>query len=229
MSTDFASHGIDSGVGSSGRGQRALYEASDIGACRGTGRCAKVRRAQLTHIHHLSGVIKDPRAVRDFNSIHDSAQSIPLTNLALFRFPKTYPVLACPTFRVEQANGLTKAQVAKLEHAIQQEAQKYKGQEMVFQVRGARRRSSSRNLNDVQIVTFAQEWMNENVKPPSEVSGSLAVQMNRRAAEQEKVSLRGELTWQGQREITCIRRRRSSARKRRRCYNSSAPQNSRSS
>ncbi|KAI0635341.1 Serine/threonine-protein kinase [Trametes polyzona] len=84
-------------------------------------------------------------------------------------FPKTYPVLACPIFKVEQANGLTKAQVAKLEHAIQQEAQKYKGQEMVF-----------------QIVTFAQEWMNDHVKPPREVSGSLAAQMNRRAVEQEK-------------------------------------------
>ncbi|KAL1938729.1 hypothetical protein VTO73DRAFT_11332 [Trametes versicolor] len=90
-------------------------------------------------------------------------------------FPKTYPVLACPTFRVEQPTGLNRAQAAKLEHAIQQEAQKYKGQEMVF-----------------QIVTFAQEWMNENVKPPSEVSGSLAVQMSRRAAEQEKAKKQRE-------------------------------------
>ncbi len=58
-----------------------------------------------------------------------------LTLVVTHSFPKTYPVLACPTFRVEQAIGLNKAQAAKLEHAIQQEAQKYKGQEMVFQVR----------------------------------------------------------------------------------------------
>ncbi|KAI0354133.1 Serine/threonine-protein kinase [Trametes cingulata] len=84
-------------------------------------------------------------------------------------FPKTYPTLACPIFKVEQGTGLTKAEVAKLEHAIQQEAQKYKGQEMVF-----------------QIATFAQDWMKDHVKPPSEVSGSLAAQMNRRAVEQER-------------------------------------------
>ncbi|KAI8973080.1 Serine/threonine-protein kinase [Trametes punicea] len=84
-------------------------------------------------------------------------------------FPKTYPMLACPIFRVEQGSGLTKAELAKLEHAIQQEAQKYKGQEMVF-----------------QIATFAQDWMRDHVKPPEEVSGSLAAQMNRRAIEQER-------------------------------------------
>lgn len=58
-----------------------------------------------------------------------------LTLVVPCSFPKTYPVLACPTFRVEQAIGLNRAQSTKLEHAIQQEAQKYKGQEMVFQVR----------------------------------------------------------------------------------------------
>ncbi|OSC98901.1 Serine/threonine-protein kinase [Trametes coccinea BRFM310] len=84
-------------------------------------------------------------------------------------FPKTYPILACPIFRVEQGAGITKADLAKLEHAVQQEAQKYKGQEMVF-----------------QIVTFAQDWMKDHVKPPTEVSGSLAAQMNRRAIEQER-------------------------------------------
>ncbi|KAI0828484.1 Serine/threonine-protein kinase [Trametes gibbosa] len=88
-------------------------------------------------------------------------------------FPKTYPVHACPTFKVEQPNGFSRSEAGKLEYAIQQEAQKYKGQEMVF-----------------QMVTFAQEWMSEHIKPPSEVSGSLAVQMNRRAVEQEKASIR---------------------------------------
>ncbi|KAH9846907.1 Serine/threonine-protein kinase [Lenzites betulinus] len=90
-------------------------------------------------------------------------------------FPKTYPVLACPTFKVEQPVGITRAEAAKLEYAIQQEAQKYKGQEMVF-----------------QMVTFAQEWVVEHIKPPSEVSGSLATQMNRRAIEQEKAKKQRE-------------------------------------
>ncbi|KAI9060398.1 Serine/threonine-protein kinase [Trametes sanguinea] len=84
-------------------------------------------------------------------------------------FPKTYPILACPIFKVEQGVGIAKADLAKLEHAIQQEAQKYKGQEMVF-----------------QIATFAQDWMKDHVRPPTEVSGSLAAQMNRRAIEQER-------------------------------------------
>lgn len=38
----------------------------------------------------------------------------------------------------------------------------------------------------VQIVTFAQEWMSDNVTPPVE-SSSLAVEMNKRAIDQEKV------------------------------------------
>ncbi|KAI0666498.1 Serine/threonine-protein kinase [Trametes maxima] len=84
-------------------------------------------------------------------------------------FPKTYPTLACPIFRVERASGLTKGQVAKLEHAIQREAQAYKGQEMVF-----------------QIATFAQDWLKDHVKPAKEASGSLAAQMNRRAVEEER-------------------------------------------
>ncbi|CDO76045.1 hypothetical protein BN946_scf184959.g3 [Trametes cinnabarina] len=83
--------------------------------------------------------------------------------------PKTYPILACPIFKVEQGAGITKVDLARLEHAVQQEAQKYRGQEMVF-----------------QIVTFAQDWLKDNVKPPTEVSGSLAAQMNRRAIEQER-------------------------------------------
>ncbi|KAI0777469.1 Serine/threonine-protein kinase [Trametes elegans] len=90
-------------------------------------------------------------------------------------FPKTYPTLACPIFRVEQGTGITRPQLAKLEHAIQQEAQKYKGQEMVF-----------------QIVTFAQDWMSGNVQPPNEVSGSLAAQMTRRATEREQAKKRRE-------------------------------------
>ncbi|KAI0653862.1 Serine/threonine-protein kinase [Cubamyces menziesii] len=84
-------------------------------------------------------------------------------------FPKTYPTLACPIFRAELGSGIAKADLTKLEHAVQREAQKYKGEVMVY-----------------DIVTFATEWMREHVKPPSEVSGSLAAQMNRRAIEQER-------------------------------------------
>ena len=38
-----------------------------------------------------------------------------------------------------------------------------------------------------QIVTFAQDWIASNVKPPVEVVGSLATEMNRRAHEKEMV------------------------------------------
>lgn len=38
-----------------------------------------------------------------------------------------------------------------------------------------------------QIVTFAQDWISNKVKPPVEVVGSLATEMNRRAYEEELV------------------------------------------
>jgi hypothetical protein len=39
-----------------------------------------------------------------------------------------------------------------------------------------------------QIVTLAQEWIAANVIPPVEVIGSLALQMNQRAIDEERVS-----------------------------------------
>ncbi|KAF9445879.1 Serine/threonine-protein kinase [Macrolepiota fuliginosa MF-IS2] len=86
------------------------------------------------------------------------------------RFPKTYPTLACPTFTIQKPiKGLTTEQVTRLSHAITREAQKCRGSEMVF-----------------QIVTFAQEWIGSNVTPPVEVTGSLALQMNQRAMDEER-------------------------------------------
>ncbi len=49
--------------------------------------------------------------------------------------PKTYPSLACPIFTIEKPLlGLTTEQVTKLSHAVNGEAQKCRGSEMVFQV-----------------------------------------------------------------------------------------------
>jgi translation initiation factor 2-alpha kinase 4 len=39
----------------------------------------------------------------------------------------------------------------------------------------------------IKIVTFCQDWIVNNVIPPEEVVGSLAVQMNQRALDQERV------------------------------------------
>jgi len=39
----------------------------------------------------------------------------------------------------------------------------------------------------MEIVTNCQEWLQANVVPPVEVAGSLAVQMNQRAEDEEKV------------------------------------------
>ncbi|KAF8345771.1 kinase-like domain-containing protein [Amanita rubescens] len=86
------------------------------------------------------------------------------------KFPKTYPSLACPIFTIEKPLlGLTIEQVTRLSHAVNGEAQKCRGSEMVF-----------------QIVNFVQEWFSENVRPPVEVVGSLAVQMTQRAMDEER-------------------------------------------
>jgi hypothetical protein len=39
----------------------------------------------------------------------------------------------------------------------------------------------------IQIVNFVQEWFSQNVRPPVEVVGSLAVQMTQRAMDEERV------------------------------------------
>ncbi|EEB97933.1 hypothetical protein MPER_02650, partial [Moniliophthora perniciosa FA553] len=38
----------------------------------------------------------------------------------------------------------------------------------------------------MELVTACQEWLDDNVKPPAEVPGSLAFQMNQRAEDEEK-------------------------------------------
>ncbi|VDB92332.1 unnamed protein product [Peniophora sp. CBMAI 1063] len=86
-------------------------------------------------------------------------------------FPKTYPNHARASFAVQQpAKGLTPSQMTKLSQAINAEvAQSTIGEEMVF-----------------SIATFAQEWLESNIEPPTEVVGSLALQMTRRAQEEER-------------------------------------------
>ncbi|TFY68401.1 hypothetical protein EVJ58_g1031 [Rhodofomes roseus] len=67
------------------------------------------------------------------------------------KFPKTYPTIACPTFTLQQPiHGLNAHDITQLSNAIHAEAQKQKGGEMVF-----------------QIVTFAQDWISNKVKPPA--------------------------------------------------------------
>ncbi|KAF8148631.1 kinase-like domain-containing protein [Crassisporium funariophilum] len=86
------------------------------------------------------------------------------------KFPKTYPRLACATFALEKPiKGLNEAQISKLYHEITAEAQKLRGNEMVF-----------------SIVTLCQDWISNHVTPPVEVVGSLALQMNQRAMEEER-------------------------------------------
>ncbi|TFK47428.1 Serine/threonine-protein kinase [Heliocybe sulcata] len=86
------------------------------------------------------------------------------------KFPKTYPLLAYPIFTIQKPiQGLTSSHVTKLAQAIHAEAQNQKGSEMVF-----------------QIVTFAQDWLSDNIKPPAEVVGSLATLMSQRALEEER-------------------------------------------
>ncbi|KAF8186819.1 hypothetical protein BJ912DRAFT_1022739 [Pholiota molesta] len=86
------------------------------------------------------------------------------------KFPKTYPTLACPTFSIDKPlTGLTDAQASTLLRAINVEAQRFKGGEMVF-----------------EIVSFAQDWLRTHVIPPAEVVGSLALQMTQRAVEEAR-------------------------------------------
>ncbi|KAJ2913179.1 hypothetical protein MD484_g7237, partial [Candolleomyces efflorescens] len=86
------------------------------------------------------------------------------------KLPKTYPVLACPTFTLHKpAKGLTNDQVAKLQQVVNGEAQKQRGTEMVF-----------------TIANMCQDWLVNNVQPPEEVPGSLAIQMSKRASDEEK-------------------------------------------
>ncbi|KAF9561509.1 other/PEK/GCN2 protein kinase [Agrocybe pediades] len=99
------------------------------------------------------------------------------------KFPKTYPRLASPIFSIEKPTvGINDAQVSKLMHAINSEAQRLKGFEMVF-----------------SIVAVCQDWIEKNIQPPVEVVGSLAVQMTQRAMDEEKLRREKELE-QAQRE-----------------------------
>lgn len=68
--------------------------------------------------------------------------------------------------------GIHPTTIAQLSNAIQAEAQRIKGAEMVF-----------------QIVTFAQEWLATTVKPGVKVVGSLASQMRMRASAEALVRL----------------------------------------
>ncbi|KAL1666492.1 hypothetical protein GGF50DRAFT_113198 [Schizophyllum commune] len=92
------------------------------------------------------------------------------------KFPKTYPTLACPIFTIERPmRGIADEQYTKLNRVLHAEAQANKGTEMVF-----------------QIVSFCQEWLAAHVVPPKEISGSLAVQMSKRAEEEERERKRRE-------------------------------------
>ncbi|KAG5641706.1 hypothetical protein DXG03_004410 [Asterophora parasitica] len=86
------------------------------------------------------------------------------------KLPKTYPNLACPIFTIQRPiEGLNNDQITTLSHGITAEAQRNKGAEIVF-----------------QIVDFCEGWMEKNVRPPTEVRGSLAVQMTQRAKDEEQ-------------------------------------------
>ncbi|KAH6903402.1 other/PEK/GCN2 protein kinase [Coprinopsis sp. MPI-PUGE-AT-0042] len=86
------------------------------------------------------------------------------------KLPKTYPHLACPTFTLQKpAKGLSPDQISKLQQLINAEAQKQRGNEMVF-----------------TIANLCQDWLVTNVAPLVEVSGSLAVQMTQRALDEER-------------------------------------------
>ncbi|KAJ3481924.1 hypothetical protein NLI96_g7338 [Meripilus lineatus] len=92
------------------------------------------------------------------------------------KFPKTYPTLTYPIFTIQQPIfGLKPHDVTKLSNAIHAEAQSLKGNELVF-----------------QIITFAQDWLLTNVKPPAEVPGSLALQMTQRAHAEEEAKRQRE-------------------------------------
>ncbi|CAL1710511.1 unnamed protein product [Somion occarium] len=92
------------------------------------------------------------------------------------KFPKTYPALACPTFMIQQPiAGLKPNEVTKLSNAIHTEALRNKGTESVFIV-----------------VTYAQDWILNNIAPPVEVSGSLATEMIKRSIAEEQAKKQRE-------------------------------------
>ncbi|KIJ97967.1 hypothetical protein K443DRAFT_104703 [Laccaria amethystina LaAM-08-1] len=65
------------------------------------------------------------------------------------KFPKTYPLLACPTFTLQKpAKGLTNEQLTKLSQAINGEAQKQRGSEMVFSARKQREAEEAEREQD---------------------------------------------------------------------------------
>jgi hypothetical protein len=45
------------------------------------------------------------------------------------------------------------------------------------------------DYHNIQVITFAQDWIATNISPPVEVVGSLASEMIRRASEEEQVSV----------------------------------------
>ncbi|KAJ7596327.1 kinase-like domain-containing protein [Mycena floridula] len=101
--------------------------------------------------------------------VHHPASSKVCFNLNV-KFPKTYPSVVPPTFAVQKpANGLSNEQLVQLNQAIHAEAHAKRGSEMVF-----------------EIVTFSADWLSENVRPPVETVGSLALQMNLRAVDEAK-------------------------------------------
>ncbi|KAI6046986.1 kinase-like domain-containing protein [Pisolithus marmoratus] len=83
---------------------------------------------------------------------------------------QTYPTLATPIFTIQKPmRGITPDVETALPKVIHAEAQKLRGSEMVF-----------------QIITTAQEWIAERIKPPNETSGSLATEMTKRATQEEQ-------------------------------------------
>ncbi|KAI0696604.1 hypothetical protein BC835DRAFT_1341525 [Cytidiella melzeri] len=86
------------------------------------------------------------------------------------KLPKTYPKLAAPAFTVQPPTaGLKAAQLNAVLQAIQEHVQTLKDSEMVFEA-----------------IDAAQAWLTANVRPSTEPIGSLAVQMARRAYEEEQ-------------------------------------------
>ncbi|KDQ25175.1 hypothetical protein PLEOSDRAFT_1066383 [Pleurotus ostreatus PC15] len=84
--------------------------------------------------------------------------------------PRTYPAVASPTLAIQKpVYGLTHEQVTKLTQALHEEMQKHRGLEMIM-----------------ELVTFAQDWLETYATPPAEVVGSLATQMNKRAMHEER-------------------------------------------
>uniref|UniRef100_A0A0W0FQ29 non-specific serine/threonine protein kinase n=1 Tax=Moniliophthora roreri TaxID=221103 RepID=A0A0W0FQ29_MONRR len=88
-------------------------------------------------------------------------------------FPKTYPTRQSPIYHIQEPIvGLSKNDLSRLAVVQQQVVKASRGSETVM-----------------ELVTACQEWLEDNVKPPAEVPGSLAFQMNQRAEDEEKASL----------------------------------------